>query len=255
MFRLSNKHAIFVVHQFGFSMLKYIAISLVFFKSVSCFAQETPLENTPVRTDEVPSKKEYFWFSPHAAVTVPNPTGNQAFRKNFAGIYEVNAGLDIMPFKGIVVGAVYKNASLKITGITGATYFHYSPLMKINNTGIRVGAKTYVGSRNRMIYMATITVGQSWTHYQDIRCKDSTMAVPVTKYATTYIEPAMSFYFLIENNFAIGATISYDIYNKNFNPYEICLDSWKAVGATGNGPIQYLSFGFGFYYSFYKKKQ
>lgn len=235
-------------------MLKHLLIGLLFLKVTSGVAQEPAVDNAPVRTDDAPSKKEYFWFNPHGSVTVPNPTGNKAFRKNFAGVYELNAGLDIMPFKGVVVGAVYKNATLKITGITGATYFHYSPLMKINNAGIRVGTKAFVGSRNRMLFLGTVTFGQSWTTYKDIRCKDSTIAVPVTKYTASYIQPEMSLYFLVESNFAIGATLSYTIYNKNFDPYEICLDSWKSIGAIGNGPIQYLSFGFGFYYSFYKRK-
>ena len=234
-------------------MLKYIGIGFFLFKFTHSIAQEPVVDNTPVR-EEGPSKKEYFWFSPHASVTIPNPTGNKAFRKNFSGVYEINAGMDIMPFKGFIVGAVYKNATLKINGITGATYFHYTPLMKINNAGIRAGVRTYVGSKNRMIYAATITVGENWTKYKDIRCKDSTIAVPLTKYTTTYVQPEMSLYFLVESNFAIGATVSYGIYSKNFDPYEICLDSWKAVGTVGNGPTQFLSFGFGLYYSFYKKK-
>ncbi len=234
-------------------MLKHLTIICLFLIAFTAVAQEPVTVDAPVR-QEGPSKKEYFWFNPHASVTVPNPTANRGFRKNFNGIYEIQAGMDILVFRGVFVGAVYKNSSFKITGITGATYFHYSPLMKINSTGLRVGGRTYVGSRNRIIYSGSVTLGQSWTNYKDIRCKDSTMAVPVTKYAASYIQPEMSLYFLIEDNFAIGATVSYSMINKNFNPYEICLDSWKAVGTTGSGPIQYFSFGFGFYYSFLKKK-
>ncbi|HSH66714.1 MAG TPA: hypothetical protein VLB84_13195 [Bacteroidia bacterium] len=236
-------------------MLKYISIVFFLLNILPIRAQEPSTDNTPVRSDDVPSQKEYYWFTPHAAITVPNPTGNTAFRKNFAGVYEVSAGMDVMPFKGIFVGAVYKNATLKITGITGATYFHYSPIMKINNAGIRVGGKTFVGSRNRMTGQASVTFGQNWTMFKDIRCKDSTMAVPVPKYTCTYLEPEIALYFLLENNFAIGITVSYDIYTKNFNPYDICLESWKTIGSTGSGPTQYFSFGFGFSYSFYKRKK
>jgi hypothetical protein len=237
-----------------FSMLKQALIVLLLFGIIPAKAQEPAVDNAPVRADEGPSRKEYFWFNPHAAVTVPNPTGNKAFRKNLAGVYELSGGLDILLFKGIFVGAVYKNASLKITGITGASYFHYQPVLKLNNAGIRVGGRTYVGSRNRMIYSLSLTLGESWARYKDMRCKDSTVAPALTHFTTSYVQPEMSIYFLLESNFAIGATLSYSVYNKQFDPYEICLDSWKAVGPLGSGPIQYLSFGFGFYYSFYKKK-
>lgn len=234
-------------------MIKQAFLVFLLLSAFPLVAQE-PVDHSPL-ADNGPAKKEYYWFNPHAAVTIPNPMANRAFRKNLAGVYEVSAGMDILLFKGIFAGAVYQNATLKITGITGATYFHYQPLMKINNAGIRVGGRSYVGDKNRMILTGALTLGESWTHYKDIRCKDSTIAVPLTRYSCPYVQPEIGIYFLVESNFAIGATVSYSFYNKKFDPYEICLDSWKAVGKAGSEGTQYLSFGFGFYYSFLKKKE
>lgn len=235
-------------------MIKQAFLVFLLLGAFPLVAQEPAVDNSPARA-EGPVKKEYYWFNPHASVTIPNPTANRAFRKNLAGVYEVNAGIDILLFKGVFAGAIYQNSTLKITGITGATYFHYQPLMKINNAGLRIGGRTYIGEKNRVTYTASLTLGESWTHYKDIRCKDSTIAVPVTQYTCSYLQPEMGIYFLVESNFAIGATISYSVYNKRFDPYEICLDSWKAIGDVGNQNSQYLSFGFGFYYSFLKKKE
>ena len=235
-------------------MIKQAFIVFLLLGALPLVAQE-PVDNSPPSADNGPVKKEYYWFNPHASVTIPNPMANRGFRKNLAGVYELSAGMDILLFKGIFAGAVYQNATLKITGITGATYFHYQPLLKINNAGIKVGARTYLGEKNRMIFTGSLTVGESWGHYKDIRCKDSTIAVPMTRYTSPYVQPEIGIYFLVESNFAIGATISYTASRKIFNPYEICLDSWKPVGNVGSEGTQYLSFGFGFYYSFLKKKE
>jgi hypothetical protein len=235
-------------------MKRQMLIVFLLFASISMIAQEPGIDNMPSKTETGPMKKEYYWFNPHASVTIPNPTANRAFRKNLAGVYKVSTGIDILLFKGIFAGALYENATLKITGITGASYFHYQPVMKINNAGVRVGGRGYFGERNRMIYSLSLAIGESWTHYKDMRCKDSTVAPALIRYACPFVQPELGVYFLVESNFAIGATISYCAYNKKFDPYEICLDSWKAVGAMGNGNIQYLSFGFGFYYSFLRKK-
>lgn len=237
-------------------MLNKILCFLFYLSTISVFAQEpAPENNASAKTASYdPLQKQYYWFSPYVTVTVPNPMNNTAFRKNFAGVYEVNAGMDINVFKGIFVGGGYKNATLKITGLIGTTNFHYNPLMKINDAGMRVGGKTFIGAKNRIVYSASVMFGETWTHYTDLRCKDSISKPPLTKYSTSYIEPEMSLYFIVESSFALGLTISYAVYRKDFDPVEICLNEIKPVGAVGSGPTQVLSFGFGVYYSFLKKK-
>src|SRR4051812_1074931 len=211
----------------NFNMLKKILYLFIYLNAISSFAQEPPTTESnasPNTPSYEPLQKDHYWFNPHVSVGVPNPMNNRAFRKNFAGVYEINAGMDITVFKGVFVGFGYKNATLKVRGLLGTQNFHYEPLMKINNAGIRVGAKTFIGAKNRIIYSISFMLGETWTHYKDLRCKDSTMAPPLTKYSTSYIEPEMSLYFLVESNFAIGATVSYGVYRKDFDPYEICLN-------------------------------
>ncbi len=237
-------------------MLKGTFCLLFCIATISVSAQEpTPENNTPAKTSNYESlQKQYYWFSPHVSAGVPNPMNNTAFKANFAGVYFANAGMDINIYKGLFVGVGYTNATLKITGLLGTQNFHYSPLMKMNNAGIRVGGKTFIGAKNRIVYSASVMLGQTWTHYTDLRCKDSTMAPPLTKYTTSFIQPEMELFFLIESNFAIGLTVSYSIYRKDFNPYEICLNEIKPVGPIGSGSTQVLNFGFCAYYNFLKKK-
>jgi hypothetical protein len=236
-------------------MYKQLLIVLLLFKVIPAFAQDPSTENASTSTDNGPSNKEFFWFSPRVSVTVPHPIANGAFKKNFAGVYELSASFDIMILKGAFIGAEYTYATLKVTGLTGVSNFNYNPLMHINNAGFRVGAQKYLGERNKVIFTAAMAAGMNWTNFEKLKCKDSTVAPMLSKYSTSYLKPEINIYFLVESNFAIGATLSYSIYRRKFDPAEICLNDWKAsVGTVNDKPTQYLAFGFGFYYSFYKKK-
>jgi hypothetical protein len=236
-------------------MYKNLLIVLLLFKVIPAIAQDPSTENASTSTDNGPSNKEYYWFSPRVSVTVPHPTGNSSFKKNFAGVYEASASFDIMIFKGAFVGAEYSYGTLKVTGLIGVANFKYNPVMHVSNAGFRAGGQKYLGVRNRVIYTAAISGGMNWTNFEKLKCKDSTKAPPLSTYSIPYLKPEMNIYFLVESNFAIGVTLSYTWYQRKFDPAEICLNDWKAsVGTVNDKATQYLSFGFGFYYSFYKKK-
>jgi hypothetical protein len=236
-------------------MYKNLLIVILLFKVIPAFAQDPSTENSSTTANNGPSDKEYYWFSPRVSVTVPHPTGNGAFKKNFVGVYEISGSFDVMIFKGLFIGAEYAYATLKVKGLIGVANFHYNPLMHVNNIGFRVGGQKYLGDRNRVIYTAAVSAGMDYTNFANLKCRDSTMAPPVSRYSTPYVKPEMNIYFLVESNFAIGATLSYSLYQRRFDPAEICLNDWKAsVGTATDKATQYLSFGFGFYYSFYKKK-
>ncbi|HET6225073.1 MAG TPA: hypothetical protein VFF27_02265 [Bacteroidia bacterium] len=223
--------------------------------SICIFSQETPSPEGSSTADAnyEPLKKNYYWFNPYVSVCVPNPMNNKALKKNFAGVYEINAAIDIGIFKGIFVGAGYKNATLKVTGLVGAQNFHYNPLMKMDNAGIRVGFKTFIGAKNRIVYSASFTMGNSMIHFT--KMENDSIKPAVTKYSTSYIEPEMGIYFLVESNFSVGVTMSYGLYHKQFDPYEIGLNQVKPIGTVGSGSTQILSFGFGVCYNFLKKKE
>jgi hypothetical protein len=210
---------------------------------------ETPVQAAP-QEEPAPSPKRYYVLSPRVSVTVPHPMGNASFKQSFVGIYEASAGLNIYLIKGVFIGATYKNGLLKITENKIADY---NASMYINNAGARVGADMYLGERNRVIYSASVTAGQNWTRYTGLVAKDPSKVIP-TSYICTYYEPEMSIFFLIESNFGIGATVGYSIFNENFDPYELALNDWTQFSKDVTGNTQYMSFGFGFYYSIWKKK-
>jgi hypothetical protein len=211
-------------------------------------------DEAPVQTvqeeERPPAPKRYYVFSPRVSVTVPHPIGNASFKQSFVGIYEASAGLNLYLFKGVFIGATYKNGLLKITENKIADF---NASMYVNNAGGRIGADMYLGDRNRVIYSASVTVGQNWTRYTGLVAKDASKIIPAS-YTCTYYEPEMSIFFLIESNFGIGGTVGYSVFNKNFDPYELSLNDWTQFSKNVAGNTQYISFGFGFYYSLLAKK-
>lgn len=229
-------------------LCKYLFILFLFCLPAVSDAQEDPpvvvLEDAPV----VP--KRYYVFSPRVSVTVPHPMANASFKKSFVGIYEASAGLNVYFFRGLFLGGMYKNGLLKITENKIADY---NASMSINNVGGKIGTDLYVGEKNRVIFSASLTLGQNWTKYSGLVSKEPGRVIP-DSYTTRYVEPEMNLFFLIESNFGIGATVSYSVFKKNFDPYELALNDWTQFSRNNSGSTQYLSFGFGFYYSLWQKK-
>jgi hypothetical protein len=214
--------------------------------------EESPQVQDEVTEDHKSYKKEYYFLSPRVSVTVPHPMKNKAFRKSFVGIYEVSGGLNLMLYKGLFIGATYKNGLLKITENKIADY---NASMSINNIGLKVGGDFFIGDQNKIIFSGAITGGQSYARYSGLVCRNPLETPKTNTYTTTYLEPELNLFFLVEQNFGIGLTISYSIFNTTFNPYDLCLNDWASFDKENPGRTQYFSFGFGFYCSLIKKRE
>ncbi len=220
--------------------------------STCVFSQDEPLPTPPPPAIETaPAKKQYYLLSPRVSVTVPHPMGNKSFKKSFVGIYEVSGCLNLMLYKGFFIGASAKNGLLKITENKIADY---NASMSINNVAIKAGNDFYVGEKNKTIYSLALSVGNNWTEYSGIKTKDAKNPPKYNSFNTYYIEPEMNIFFLIESNFGIGATLSYTIFDAHFDPYDLALNEYAKFDRNNAVSTQFISFGFGFYYSMVKKK-
>lgn len=200
--------------------------------------------------DKPPRQKQYYLYSPRVSIIVPHPLGNEAFKKSFVGIYELNGGINLMLYKGLFVGADYKNALLKITE---NKIPDYNASMSINSVAGKIGSDFYVGYKNNMIFSAALSLGQNYTKYSSFISKIPNKQPSINGFKSSYIEPEIDMYFLIEANFGIGVTVAYSVIKRNFDPYELCLNEWSQFPKDNTGSTQYLSFGFGFYYGLSKK--
>ncbi len=234
--------------------LRHLFVILFLLFSFGSFAQDEQLPVAPptITGDPLPAKKQYYLLSPRISVTVPHPMGNKSFKKSFVGIYEVSGGLNILVHKGLFIGATAKNGLLKITEnkITD-----YNASMKINNVAGKFGFDTYVGEKNRTIFSMALSYGQNWTSYEGIKYKDENNKPKLNSFTTSYWEPEMNIFFLIEANFGVGATISYTVFDAHFDPYDLVLNEYAKFGTDNAVSTQFFSFGFGFYYSMIKKKK
>ena len=208
-----------------------------------------PVE-TKIFSESPPRQKNFYLFSPRISVAVPHPMGNKSFKKSFVGIYEVNAGLNLMFYKGLFAGVFYKNGLLKITE---NKIPDYNASMSLNSASVKIGSDFYVGAKNNMLLSTAVSVGQNNTKYSSFICKDPKLHPLITGFKSSYVEPEVNLFFLTEDNFGIGATLTYSIIKRNFDPYELCLNDWAQFDKNNSGSIRYFSFGFGFYYGLSKR--
>ncbi len=230
----------------------YLLFLLFALVSQTSLAQDEPDQSEiPVVVESPPRQKQYYLFSPRVSVTVPHPLGNQSFKKSFVGIYEVNAGLNLMLYKGLFAGVTFKNALLKITE---NKIPDLNANMAMNSAAFKLGSDFYVGSKNSILLSTAVSVGQNNTKYSSFECKVPDKHPILNGFKSSYVEPELNLFFLTEDNFGIGATLTYSLIKRNFDPYELCLDEWAQFGKDNSDPIRYISFGFGFYYGFSKKR-
>jgi hypothetical protein len=231
---------------------KYFLFAFFIFLSFASIAQDTspPVPSTSEETST--ANKQYYILSPRLSITVPHPMGNKSFKKSFVGIYEASGGLNLFLYKGIYIGLAGKNGLLKITENKIADY---NASMMINNAAGKIGCDFYVGEKNNAIFSIGITAGHNWTKYSGLKYKDPNKQPLYTKYESNYIEPEINLFFPIESTFAIGATVSYSIFDTHFDPYDLILNEYSNFGTNNTGATQYLSFGFGFYYNLFPKKK
>lgn len=188
-------------------------------------------------------------FNARATCSVPSPIVNRAFKKTFIGVFDVTTTAAYNYYKGLFVGGVGKATLLKIppNKIPNLT-----TTMEMYAAGGKLGYDLYVGN-NAFLTMG-VNAGMNWTKYSSVSCYD-----PVDypfKYETYFIEPELIMSFFIENKFAVGINVSYNMMQKSFDPYFLCLDDHAAYRDYElGGPTTYLDVGFGFYYGFSKRKR
>lgn len=234
---------------FRFFILFVFSFCLI---DLSAQEDETPVPSVKTTDDPAPAKKQYFFLSPRMSVTVPHPTSNRSFKKSFVGIYEVSGGMNVFLYKGLFLGVSGKTGLLKITENKIADY---NASMSFNQAGGKIGGDFYVGEQNKAVFSSAVSFGKNWTKYSGLKHKDPAHPPKITSFNTTYFEPEINIFFLIEANFGIGATVSYTVFNTNFDPYDLALNEYTKFDDDNTGSTQFYSFGLGFYYSLINRKK
>jgi hypothetical protein len=236
--------------------LQYVCRYIIFlFLTLSSFVVNAQDEDTlAIVTPDIdaiqPRQRTHYLFTTRVSVTVPHPMGNSSFKKTFAGIYEVNAGLNLHFYKGVYAGVSFKNNLLRIDP---KKIPNYNAGMVMNCAAVRIGNDFYLNEKNTGLMSVSIAAGQNSTSYHSLSSKDPNKHPEITGFKSLYFEPEASLFLYVEPNFALGLSATYTVIKRTFDPYELCLNDWTGYSKNNSGPTRYLSFGFGLYYGFTRK--
>ena len=191
-------------------------------------------------------------FSVRANIGIPKVTSSKAFRTSFLGLYDANASMNVRLFSNFHIGVGYKNALMK-----AQDYFKQKNIytkMQVHNGFINIGYDRFYAEHSFATF--GINAGYSFNKYTNVVPRaDSLIRSTPPQFTTSFIEPSISFNFLVEDNFAIGAHIAYTYSLAKFDPSIPYIDKWLGYQSfSNNWNMSWLSFGFGFYYGLVRKK-
>lgn len=198
------------------------------------------------------TQKELPRISIRSDMGIPKVIGSQAFRTSFLGIYEFNFSTNIRIAKNYFVGIGYKDALLRTQD-----YFkklNVNTKMQSHNGYIRIGFDRFYAENSFATF--SINSGYNFSKYTGTVLKNDTLAHSYpAQFTGAFIEPEIGMYILLDPNFAIGAHISYYYNTTKYDPTLPYLTHWRDFDKLkNNAGMNWLTFGFGFYYGFVRKK-
>jgi hypothetical protein len=194
--------------------------------------------------------------------TIPRNTSSQAFRVSFLGLYDAGLSVNVRIFDNFVVGLGYNNAMFNCSSLF--KNIGLTTRLQVHDGLIRLGYDKFL-TEKRFLSLS-ISTGYSYNNYTSVvAIQDSLNRKYPTSFTGTFIRPEITINFLVEDNFAFGATLAYNYRMYYYDPALNAFDTYgnydrsSSVFRINNtnyknrSPMGWLSFGFGFYYGFKKK--
>lgn len=197
--------------------------------------------------------KELPMFSIRGSCAIPKIVGSQAFRISFLGAYDASLSFNLRLGKGVTIGIGYQNALFNQT-----SFFKYKGLdtrLQVHNGIIRLGYDKYTGPKSFISLSATSGFGIN--QYTAVKAaKDSLNGKYPTYFNATFLRPEFSVNFLVEDNFAFGVLVAYNMVLATYDPNLNCFATYESFNKYRNkANMGWISFGFNFFYGPQKKKK
>jgi hypothetical protein len=178
--------------------------------------------------------------------------GSQAFRISFLGVYDASLTFNLRLGKKFTVGIGYQNALFNQT-----SFFRYKGLdtrLQCNNGLVRIGIDKAVGPKS--FTSLSLTSGFGINQYTAVKAlKDSLNGKYPTYFTSTFLRPEISYNFLVEDNFAFGILLAYNMVLSSYDPNLNCFATYENFNKYRNKVnMGWISFGFNFYYAPQRKK-
>jgi hypothetical protein len=217
--------------------VKHILFTILFFCSFISFAQ-----------DKAPTLTR---FAVRGNVAIPNITSSKAFRSSFSGVMTADANISCKIFSNFFVGVGYAYTYYK-------SQKHFRDLnvntsMNSHNGYVKVGYDKFFSDNG--FASISLNAGYNFNEYKGIVYKnDSLKGKYPTQFSSSFVEPMIGIYFIVDPNFAIGGHLSYNYNFSQFNPHYPGFDKWLTYDHISNKwNMSMVTLGFGFYYGLARK--
>lgn len=191
-------------------------------------------------------------FSIRANVGIPKVTSSSAFRNSFSGVMTGDASLNCKLFADFFVGVGYSYTYYK-----SQRYFRERNIntnMQSNNGYVKIGMDKFFSDNGFVTF--SINAGYNSNSFQGIAYKnDSLIGKYPTRFTSSFVEPMIGLYFIVDPNFAIGGHVSYNYNFAQFNPAYPGFDKYFTYSKVSNNwNMSMITLGFGFYYGLTRNK-
>jgi hypothetical protein len=202
-------------------------------------------EETSSKPPELPR------FSIRGNAGIPKVTSSEAFRNSFSGVITADLSINVKLFSDFFAGLGYSYTYYKPQKHFRDQFINTS--MQSHNPYVKIGVDKFFSARG----FATISLnaGYNFNKYSGIKYKhDSLVGKYPTQFNSSFVEPMIGLYFIVDPNFAIGGHLSYNYNFSQFNPTFSGFDKWFDYGRVENKwNMSMITLGFGFYYGLAKK--
>lgn len=191
-------------------------------------------------------------FSIRGSCAIPKIIGPQAFRVSFLGVYDAGITFNLRLSKSITIGIGYKNALFNTTSFFKAK--DLSTKLYVHDGVVRLGYD-YISGPKSFISLS-INGGYGVGQYVSVKAaRDSLNGKYPTQFGSIFLRPEFSANFLVEDNFAFGVYIAYNMMLSSYDPKLNCFDTYENFSKYRNkANMGWISFGFNFYFGPQKKK-
>jgi hemolysin activation/secretion protein len=217
--------------------MKYILLYLTLTSCLFSFAQN--------KAPDLPR------YAVRGNVSIPKVVSSEAFRNSFSGVMAGD------------INVTYKLVSNFFVGV-GYSYTYYKPQkafrdqnintnMQSQNGYLKLGIDKFFSANG----FATFSLNAGFNHneFRGIKYKSDTLIGKYpTQFNSSFVEPVIGLYFIVDPNFAIGGHLSYKNTIAQFNPSYPGMDKWfDYTKVKNNWSMSMITLGFGFYYGLVRK--
>jgi hypothetical protein len=190
-------------------------------------------------------------FSVRGNIGIPKVVSSSAFRNSFSGVITGDASVNCKLFSNFFVGVGYSYTYFK-----SQSYFRDKNIntnLQAQNGFVKLGYDKFFSDNGFVTF--SVNAGYNFNQYGGITyAHDSLKGKYPTSFSSSFVEPAIGLYFVVDPNFAIGGHISYNYNFSPFNSHYPGFDKWLNYDNISNKwNMSMITLGFGFYYGLVRK--